>query len=736
MKKICYSMLLLMCYAQQTLAQGDCATTPWNINFNTLGACTSPAGTYAVSSTNNSGTDQASCGLDNSEASWITVTLPADANSLTLTWNDWGGCSGFFCATDITLALFSDCSGTVVPGAGCIDVSGSVLNLFNFSPYRIDGLTGGATYHIRISEEDNQNGEIRGLTLNTNQLITSSASCSSLSPICSDACTNFLAAVSGTDAQVGNDYDCLTSQPDPAWFYIKIGTAGSIDLSLSGEDDIDFALWGPYTTLALAQGACGSYPAPIDCSFSPSATESANIPASATVGQVYVLMITNYAAVSQYITVNQTSGTGTTDCSILLPCAISSIETSIGTCDNNGTPSDGSDDFNVWTVTVNYTDAPTTGTLGVSLVGSTIFSGTTSVPVGSLASATSHTFTLNVDADATNTTLIAQFSDATNCNFTLNNQTGSGSCVAVCNATITPLTVTQNVCTGDVADFNTALATATFSAGSLTDFGYDWFEDVAYTVPLGTTSTTNNACGTTTIIYYLRATCINDLTIQNGGTLTLNVSPAQPSIETTNGDCTVPIAAEVDLVAADGSICNNSYASALPPDGFPCAATGLESAPLIGTITPAQIATATGGNATCYTPLSYTVPNDCPFNLCPPCNISIVSTCPGACNNNATIGNASDDTYSISIAVAFEGKPSTGNLVLSLDGVAISTVGIALLNGPYYHNFTINVPADAAIHTADVAFSNDATCTTSLALAAVASCSPPACSPNNGTFGN
>jgi hypothetical protein len=718
------------------LAQGDCGTTPYTVNFNTLGACISPATNYTVSGTNNSATNQVSCGIDDNEASWIAVTLPPDATSMTLNWNDWNGCSGFLCYTDLTMSVFSNCSGTVVPGADCIDVSSGALNTTNLSPYTVNGLTGGATYYIRISEEDNQNGQIEGMTINANETISSTATCANPTPICSGACVNFLAAESGTSAQVGNDYDCLFTTPDPAWFYVQVGTPGSINLSLTAGSDIDFAMWGPYADLAAAQAACGSYPLPIDCSFDPSNTETANIPASATVGQVYVIVITNYEGVSQYISVAQTGGTGGTDCTILLPCAISAIDVSLAACDDAGTPSVAADDFNTWTVTVNYTDAPSTGTLAVSVIGSTIFSGTTSVATTALASATSHTFTFNVDADATNVTLNAQFSDATNCNFSLANLNGSGACVAVCNATITPITATQSVCSGDAADFNAALATATFTTGVLGDFNYEWYENVGFTIPQGATSTTNNGCNSFDIIYYLKAICVADLSVQNGGTLTLSVSPSQPSVVSTDGDCTIPQAAEVDLVAANGTICQNAYATALPPDGFPCAATGLESAPLTGTITAAQIATATGGDATCYTPLDYDVPNECPFNLCPPCNISIVSTCAGACNNNGTTGNASDDTYSINITVAFEGKPNSGNLVLSLDGSANTTVAIAALTGPYYHSFTINVPANAATHPISVAFSADATCTTNAVLPAVASCSPPACTPNNGTFGN
>ena len=57
----------------------------------------------------------------------------------------------------------------------------------------------------------------------------------------------------------------------------------------------------------------------IDCSYSTSSVELPSI-AGAQVGEVYVMMVTNYAGVSQQISLTQTGGTGATDCSIISPC--------------------------------------------------------------------------------------------------------------------------------------------------------------------------------------------------------------------------------------------------------------------------------------------------------------------------------------------------------------------------------------------------------------------------------
>lgn len=150
--------------------------------------------------------------------------------------------------------------------------------------------------------------------------------CASMGPICTDAGLDFTAqsnvpAASVTDPT--NDYGCLGSTPNPTWYYLEISTAGAIDMSLSAPSDIDFIVYGPFTDLANAQGECGNMGSPtapeVDCSFSGTNMETPSIP-NALVGEVYVMLITNYANNIQNVLLTQTGGTGETDCSIVTPC--------------------------------------------------------------------------------------------------------------------------------------------------------------------------------------------------------------------------------------------------------------------------------------------------------------------------------------------------------------------------------------------------------------------------------
>lgn len=183
--------------------------------------------------------------------------------------------------------------------------------------------------------------------------------CADMEPICTDAGVNFQANSNGPNASTidpGNNYGCLFTSPNPSWFYLEISDAGNIIMSLTAPSDIDFIIWGPYPDLATAQATCGNHQNIVDCSFSATANETPEI-LNAQVGQVYVLLVTNYANQVQNISLTQTSGTGGTDCTILQPeCLISFFEANISACIN------GTGSYDV-TGVIEYEDAPTTGNL-------------------------------------------------------------------------------------------------------------------------------------------------------------------------------------------------------------------------------------------------------------------------------------------------------------------------------------------------------------------------------------
>jgi len=145
--------------------------------------------------------------------------------------------------------------------------------------------------------------------------------CSNLEPICTDVGISFTATSGVADASItnpGNNYDCLITQPNPTWYYLEIANSGDIIMNLSAGSDIDFIIYGPFASLADAEANCNSYSNVVDCSFSATNNETPQI-LGAVVGEVYVMLVTNYANVVQNITLTQSGGSGNTDCTIVNP---------------------------------------------------------------------------------------------------------------------------------------------------------------------------------------------------------------------------------------------------------------------------------------------------------------------------------------------------------------------------------------------------------------------------------
>ena len=177
----------------------------------------------------------------------------------------------------------------------------------------------------------------------------SGANCGTAKPFCSG--TNYIFPNStGTQAPSGPNYGCLSSRPNPIWYYLEIDNPGTIQLRVEQRTqpngggsgiDVDFAMWGPFTTVAEGCGRITSRMAPIQCSYSASAVETigiglpggantgASTPPSAVRGSIYIVLLTNYSGSNGFISLTQSAGTGTTSCDIVaLPIDIVAMSSS------------------------------------------------------------------------------------------------------------------------------------------------------------------------------------------------------------------------------------------------------------------------------------------------------------------------------------------------------------------------------------------------------------------------
>ena len=301
--------------------------------------------------------------------------------------------------------------------------------------------------------------------------------CTDASVACSGNTYTFPSGTTGTaPPAVGGypNYGCLGSTPCPAWFYMQVSAPGSIiiTISQSGNNDVDFICWGPFTSLSdgCATGLTGTcqgspvytccsntstgcvYPQGnmVDCSYSTSATETCHI-LNAQVGQIYILLITNFSQMAGTITFSQTGGTGITNCNNVVHCSMINITHNTTAC--NGTT-------NSYSVSGNmeFSNPPTTGTLTITDI--------TAVPP--VSQTFTHPFVsplaynlANIPCTGTTHYLNAVFSDSTACSLTQQYAAPSGACLngvvsgggSICNNGTSQVTVIITI-TGASGPYN------------------------------------------------------------------------------------------------------------------------------------------------------------------------------------------------------------------------------------------------------------------------------------------
>ena len=188
------------------------------------------------------------------------------------------------------------------------------------------------------------------MDVNTSNLSADNDHCLTSMPFCTSEVIEFEAAYQGgASGEPGPEYGCLSSQPYPSWYHMRIHTAGQFIIHMEAHDnygqghDIDYCIWGPFSDPyepCVNDLTCDKL---VDCSYSTASVEDVylgyninqhhhtnlsdgtcvennNNPAHVPeVGEYYILVITNYAQVHQTISFTKApnSGPGETDCDIL-----------------------------------------------------------------------------------------------------------------------------------------------------------------------------------------------------------------------------------------------------------------------------------------------------------------------------------------------------------------------------------------------------------------------------------
>ena len=219
---------------------------------------------------------------------WFSFT--ATASTHTVSFNN------LLPAVGINFGIFTGACGSLTQVVCVANTSGVINNLVP-----------GTVYYIRVYTT------LATPSPSTFNLCVGTVPCSEAVPFCTGQTLTYPNAVNVPNL---GTIGCLGTSPNAAFFFLRVSQSGPLNYLMTQSTtpggaanlDVDYALWGPYTT---TNAACAVIPnsTPVSCSYSAAPTENFSI-ANAVVCQIYVVMITNFANQPGFITFTQTNTTG------------------------------------------------------------------------------------------------------------------------------------------------------------------------------------------------------------------------------------------------------------------------------------------------------------------------------------------------------------------------------------------------------------------------------------------
>ena len=558
-----------------------------------------------------------------------------------------------------------------------------------------------------------------------NLLFSQGATCASADPFCTNLTYTF-PNNTGTTAETGNNYGCLSTQPNPAWYFMEVATSGNIVIGISQTNtggtgiDVDYILYGPYTSTANAISNCGNMGngttnnSVIDCSYSTAATETATI-TNAVAGQVYMMLLTNYADEAGTIDFSQSGGTGATNCNILVPCVISALTVTAGACQVA---------TNTYTVSgsITFTDMPTTGTLTVTDChgNSQVFNAPfTSPKAYSISGIPSNGAACNVTA---------VFSDNSSCTRTTNY-----TAPAACTCLISALTAVPGACiqatstytlTGAITFANAPASgtlTVTDCHGGTQVFNAPFTSPQAYSIA-GINS--NGVACNATAVFSANPTCtlIKNYTSPAACTVSCAISGVTATTTACDGSGNYTTSGQITFTnpPATGNLviedCNGIQQTIAAGSISSPQAYNLSNQTANGLA--CDITAYFSTNAACTQTLAYTAPG------CN-CNIDLFQAQQGFCDGPS-------NSFELTGSIEYSFPPVSGTLTITANNG--TTNFDTIINAPFISPQTwgiSGIPANGSNITITATFSSNAGCTASLNTVAPPDCSCPA---NIGTF--
>lgn len=150
------------------------------------------------------------------------------------------------------------------------------------------------------------------------QLVASSvcnlaSNCIQANSLCNALGMPFNNSINTNVTEPGANYGCLSTHPNPTWFYLPVSQSGTINLMVQQNNninfngvnqDVDYIVYGPFTspnTPCYNQLTQNNI---VSCSYSAAAIEYPTIP-NALAGQYYLIMLTNFSNQPGFIRINE-----------------------------------------------------------------------------------------------------------------------------------------------------------------------------------------------------------------------------------------------------------------------------------------------------------------------------------------------------------------------------------------------------------------------------------------------
>ena len=193
-------------------------------------------------------------------------------------------------AVDLDFGLYTGANCTSLTQVQCFTAAQNVIN----------NLVIGQVYYIRVFAPSNQQAEF--------DFCIGGVPCPESVSLCNAPITY----PNTTNVINLGDYACLGSSPNASFFFLEAAQNGTLAYTISQTSgDVDYALWGPFPNrnfgcglIPMEESGNGTaYPNdPVQCSYSTAAIE--NFSVNVLQGQVYILMVTNFANTAGTITIS------------------------------------------------------------------------------------------------------------------------------------------------------------------------------------------------------------------------------------------------------------------------------------------------------------------------------------------------------------------------------------------------------------------------------------------------